>query len=253
MADFLKSMDSQNNVTFDKQDTSKAGISSASLKKELKKLTKGSPALQKPLSAVKQQRLERTVNYDKNKKETAKWIPQIKLNRYFHFITFSNNFLYRQADTVDYTKEENRTKGATIASMAANFEAKDDTEKEIEKALINDGLATDKQVMEKEKQNLWKLEPQEMQNRIKQMSKLKFMLFRQEIKNKRIKKIKSKLYHKIKRKAREKDEQKLLQELEQVDPQAAKEYQEKMEQKRLEERIRYGFIIFTFLLYSSHF
>ena len=137
--------------------------------------------------------------------------------------------------------------------MAANFEAKDDTEKEIEKALINDGLATDKQVMEKEKQNLWKLEPQEMQNRIKQMSKLKFMLFRQEIKNKRIKKIKSKLYHKIKRKAREKDEQKLLQELEQVDPQAAKEYQEKMEQKRLEERIRYGFIIFTFLLYSSHF
>ena len=85
MADFLKSMDSQNNVTFDKQDTSKAGISSASLKKELKKLTKGSPALQKPLSAVKQQRLERTVNYDKNKKETAKWIPQIKLNRYFIF------------------------------------------------------------------------------------------------------------------------------------------------------------------------
>lgn len=216
-------MDSKTKVNFDIEQAAKGGITSASLKKDLKKLTKGSLPLQKPLSAVKQQRLERTINYDKNKKEAAKWIPQIKLNR--------------DANCVDYTIEENRTKGATIASMAAEFEPKDQTEKLIEEALAKDGLATDNQIMEKEKADLWQLEPEEMHARIKQMAKLKFLLFRQEIKNKRIKKIKSKLYHKIKRKAREKEEQKLIKELEEVDPEAAKEYHEKIEQKRLEERM----------------
>jgi U3 small nucleolar RNA-associated protein 14 len=223
MADFLKSIDSKSMANIDEEQLAAAGISSAGLKKQLKKLTKGSPALQKPLSAVKQQRMERTVNYTKNKKEASKWVAQIKLNR--------------KLDQVDFTQERNKTKGATIASMAANYEAKDSTEKAIEQALIKDGQATDKQIMEKEKQDLFKLEPQEMRARIQQMSKLKFLLFNQEIKNKRIKKIKSKLYHKIKRKAKEKDEKKLISELEEIDPEAAKLYQEKTEQKRLEERI----------------
>lgn len=186
-------------------------------------MTSGAPALQAPLSAVKKQRLERKVNYEKNKQNTAKWLNQVKKNR--------------ESEYVDYTIEENRTKGATLASMATEFQPKDSLEQEIEKALIKDGMATEKDIMEKEKQDLLQLDPEEMKRRLKQMSKLKTLLFRQELKNKRLARIKSKLYHKIKRKAKEKDEKKLLEELELIDPQAAKEYRDRIEEKRVEERI----------------
>jgi U3 small nucleolar RNA-associated protein 14 len=179
--------------------------------------------LQAPLSGVKQQRLERKVNYDKNKQNVSKWLNQVKKNR--------------ESDYVDYTVDENRTRGATLASMATDFEAKGSLEKEIEKALVKDGMATEKDIIEKEKQDLLELDPEEMKRRLRQMSKLKTLLFRQELKNKRLAKIKSKLYHKIKRKARDKQESKLLEELELVDPEAAKEYRDRIEEKRVEERI----------------
>jgi U3 small nucleolar RNA-associated protein 14 len=41
------------------------------------------------------------------------------------------------------------------------------------------------------------------------MARLKSLLFRQEIKNRRISKIKSKLYHKLKKKDKEREEEKL--------------------------------------------
>uniref|UniRef100_A0A7S3JEF0 Uncharacterized protein n=1 Tax=Euplotes harpa TaxID=151035 RepID=A0A7S3JEF0_9SPIT len=231
MADFLQLMDDTKNIEegdFEKERVNETGISSAALKRQLKKIVKGiasgeSPALQAPLSAVKQQRIQRKVNYDKNKQSTAKWLNQVKKNR--------------ESEFVDYTIEENRTKGATLASMATDFEAKDEFEKEIQQALVKEGLATEKDIMEKEKKELLQLDPEEMMQRLKQMSKLKFLLFNQEIKSKRLARIKSKLYHKIKRKAKEKEEAKLIQELELIDPEAAKEYMEKIEEKRVDERI----------------
>ena len=247
MADFLKSMENVKNMEgdeFEKERVDAVGLSSSSLKKDLKKIAKGSsfnykayknntlyigvtsgssPALQLPLSAVKQQRIQRKVNYDKNKQNTAKWLNQVKKNR--------------ESEYVDYTIEENRTNGATLASMATEYEPKDDLEQEIQKALAKDGLASEKDIIEKEQKDLLQLDPEEMMNRVKQMSKLKFILFNQELKNKRIARIKSKLYHKIKRKAKEKEEAKLIQELELIDPAAAKEYMEKLEEKRVEERI----------------
>lgn len=50
---------------------------------------------------------------------------------------------------------------------------------------------------------------------------MKSLLFRQELKNKRIKKIKSKLYHKLKKKEKNRETEKLRSYLEQVDPKAA--------------------------------
>ena len=186
-------------------------------------IASGAPALTAPLSAVKQQRLERKVNYATNKQSAAKWLNQVKKNR--------------ESDFVDFTVEENRTKGATLASMATQFIPKEGLEKEIQNALVKDGIATEKDIMEKEKKELLELDPEELKRRMKQMSKLKTLLFRQELKNKRLSKIKSKLYHKIKRKAKDKEEGKLLEELELIDPEAAKEYRDKIEEKRVEERI----------------
>jgi len=46
-----------------------------------------------------------------------------------------------------------------------------------------------------------------------------------------VSKIKSKLYHKLKKKDREREEEKLKQYMMEVDPEAAKAYQEKVELK----------------------
>lgn len=67
---------------------------------------------------------------------------------------------------------------------------------------------------------------------------MKSLLFRQEMKNRRISKIKSKLYHKIKKREKDREEKKLIDYLEQIDPEAANVYREKEEQKKVEERLR---------------
>jgi U3 small nucleolar RNA-associated protein 14 len=67
---------------------------------------------------------------------------------------------------------------------------------------------------------------------------MKNLLFRQEMKNKRISKIKSKLYHKIKKREKDREEKKLLDYLEQIDPEAAEAYRMKEEQKKVEERLK---------------
>ena len=64
------------------------------------------------------------------------------------------------------------------------------------------------------------------------------MLFKSEIKNRRIAKIKSKLYHKLKKKEKDREEKKLREYMEEIDPEAAKAYREKEELKVIEERLR---------------
>jgi U3 small nucleolar RNA-associated protein 14 len=67
---------------------------------------------------------------------------------------------------------------------------------------------------------------------------MKHLLLREEIKNKRIKKIKSKLYHKLKKKEKMREEGKMRNYLEEVDPEAAAELAKKDELKMAEERLR---------------
>lgn len=67
---------------------------------------------------------------------------------------------------------------------------------------------------------------------------MKKLLFRQEIKNRRVSKIKSKLYHKLKKKDNDREAAKLEQYMAEIDPEAAKEYKEKAELQKVEERLR---------------
>lgn len=82
------------------------------------------------------------------------------------------------------------------------------------------------------------MDQKQLQQRYDEMGRLKSLLFRQEIKNRRIAKIKSKLYHKLKKKERDREETKLRQYMMEVDPEAAKAYQEKLDLKLVEERLR---------------
>lgn len=82
------------------------------------------------------------------------------------------------------------------------------------------------------------MDAEQLEQRYLQLSQMKHLLFRQEIKNRRIHKIKSKLYHKIKKREKDREEKKLIDYLEQIDPEAAQTYREKEEQKKVEERLR---------------
>lgn len=67
---------------------------------------------------------------------------------------------------------------------------------------------------------------------------MKHLLFRQEMKNRRVSKIKSKLYHKLKKREKEREEKKLVDYLDQIDPEAAQAYRMKEEHKKVEERLK---------------
>lgn len=66
---------------------------------------------------------------------------------------------------------------------------------------------------------------------------MKYLLFKQEHKNKRVAKIKSKLYHKLKKKEKKREEGKLRAYLQEVDPEAAQELANQDEIKKAEERL----------------
>jgi len=82
------------------------------------------------------------------------------------------------------------------------------------------------------------VDAKEMEERYGNLGKMKSLLFRQEQKNKRIKKIKSKLYHKLKKKDKAREEGKMKAYLEEVDPEAAAELAKKDELNMAEERLR---------------
>ena len=67
-------------------------------------------------------------------------------------------------------------------------------------------LKSEKQIKAKEIELLQKVDPQEAKKRLNELYKQKMLMFQQEIKNKRIAKIKSKLYHKIKKRQKQRAE-----------------------------------------------
>jgi len=66
-----------------------------------------------------------------------------------------------------------------------------------------------------------KLDSNQIQSRYNEISKLRSLLFKSEMKNRRVSKIKSKLYHKIKKRDKDREEKKLKDHLELIDPEAA--------------------------------
>lgn len=100
------------------------------------------------------------------------------------------------------------------------------------------GLQTDVDVKKRELDAVRNVDAQQLTARYEELNKLKSLLFKSEIKNRRISKIKSKLYHKIKKRDKDREEKKLREYMEEIDPEAAKIYREKEELKVVEERLR---------------
>lgn len=71
---------------------------------------------------------------------------------------------------------------------------------EVEKKLKELKMDTEGNVLEKEREALNKVEPKESERRVHQLRKQREIMFQEELKHKRLKKIKSKVYRKIRNK-----------------------------------------------------
>ena len=83
----------------------------------------------------------------------------------------------------------------SLASLAAGFTPMNDFEREIAAVLVANGLQSNRDIVKGEELELKKLTPEEARERRERLGKMRSLLFKHELKAKRLKNIKSKAYH----------------------------------------------------------
>nr|CCA18825.1 U3 small nucleolar RNAassociated protein putative [Albugo laibachii Nc14] len=144
--------------------------------------------LVKPLeSSVVLDREVRKIAYKSKKKDLDVFQPLVKANR--------------EKQTLDLRAQAPETAKMTPAMLATNFKPQTNMELQVQKLLQSGGM-DDKSIMQQEEATLAhnQVSKEEVIKRQKELSKMRSLLFYEEQKQKRIKKIKSKLYHKIRNK-----------------------------------------------------
>ena len=182
-------------------------------------------------------RIERETSYLNVGNEISKYQPRVKA--------------IREADVVDFTQDNKKSvrhigsrtvkeiaKNININKNKKNKQIKDDLNSEIEKILKENNCVCDEQILNKEKEELKNINPEELERRYKELRQIRSRLFQKEIENRRKAKIKSKLYHKIKKNKRIKEENDLLEQLGQIDPDAVENYLNKKRIDRVQERMQ---------------
>ncbi|KAI9247113.1 small-subunit processome [Helicostylum pulchrum] len=149
-------------------------------------------ALDAPLPKRVQDRMERTAAAAAANEEITKWQPTVKMNREAEHLQFP---LHNNDDAPKETK--------TSAAMVSKFKAETTLEQQISKALADAGMK-DEELEEFEALKLNKLTVEEVEAKRKELRMMRELMFRHEIKNKRLKKIKSKSYRKLQRKEKDK-------------------------------------------------
>ncbi|KAJ6338518.1 hypothetical protein OIU76_008063 [Salix suchowensis] len=189
--------------------------------RELRKITrqveKKGKVLQAPLPKEDRDRLERSAAYEQSKKDITRWEPLVKRNR--------------EAPTIMFDKDTD-SGFSTIGAIASEFEPRTEFEKKMS-SLVNDD-----NVMAAHKEDgsrlleLNKISLEDYISSRNHIAKMRSLLFRHEVKMKRVKKIKSKTYHRLLKKDRLKGSVGIP-----MDAEEAKELAMKQEFKRAEERM----------------
>ncbi|CAI5723590.1 unnamed protein product [Peronospora destructor] len=144
----------------------------------------------------------------------------------------------RQKETLDLRVQAPKLEKLTPAALASKFVAQTDMEKSVA-ALLEAGDLNDKKQAKGEEEELARkhVSTEEVAARQKELAKLRSLLFYEEQKKKRIKKIKSKLYHKIRNAQDKKTVARQKEELRALDPELARKLDEELAEKRAEERL----------------
>ncbi|KAF2076163.1 hypothetical protein CYY_002516 [Polysphondylium violaceum] len=174
---------------------------------------KDKEAISTPMSKFHSEKIQRKITLEQAQKILSQWAPYIK----------------EQRDKPQVFQKDIRLSNTT-SSVASNF-ASTNLNDQINATIAESGAYKAKD------QDVKDVDPVEERRRLKEIIKLRSMMYYQEVKDKRKKKIKSKKYHKILKKQKEKDLLKKEQELMAIDPEYAKHKQAMAEENRIRERM----------------
>ncbi|XP_017247922.1 uncharacterized protein LOC108219144 [Daucus carota subsp. sativus] len=187
------------------------------LKKSVDRIETKQMSVHAPLRKPDREKLERKFAYEQSKKDITKWEPLVKRNR--------------EAPTI-FFDDKTDLNFSTVGAIASEFEPRTEFEKQMA-ALVNNS-----EVAEAHKKDgarlleLNKVTMEDVKDHQDRLAKMRNLLFRHEMKAKRIKKIKSKTFHRLMKKDRLKA---AAHEIE-TDPEAAKKLAMKQEYERIKER-----------------
>ncbi|KAG3206782.1 hypothetical protein PC128_g453 [Phytophthora cactorum] len=180
--------------------------------------------LQANREPVHDARAQRKLAYVEKSKEVDVFEPVVRRNR--------------NKETLDLRVQAPKLEKLTPAALTSKFVAQTDMEKSVA-ALLQAGDLSDKKLAKDEEEELARkrVSTEEVAARQKELAKLRSLLFYEEQKQRRVKKIKSKLYHKIRNAQDKKAMAKQQEELRALDPELARKLDEELAEKRAEERL----------------
>jgi U3 small nucleolar RNA-associated protein 14 len=209
----------------------KEGKSFGGLKSQVSKMQNQKLTLTKPVSQRETDQLTRSVAYKNSKSEVSKWTATVKANREAASLSFPLH-------------AATQSKGITSKSSTSIADAtvpQTELEKQVA-AILESSTASEKhgsKLTADEELGLNNLDPQERTARVRELQKLRVLESYYASKCRRVKKIKSKSYHKILKKAAKRKgeaEELSMEQLRELDPEAAKEKELKFERERIENR-----------------
>lgn len=204
------------------------------LASDSKSAMKGSTSrrLEVPLAKRQQDRLDRNAAYDGTKETLGRWTDTIKHNRRAEHLIFPLPDL-----------DASSLKANNILQPTGPSKPFNELEATIQTILKESGLSTsngrdnEDKLIQLEELETNTLSVEEIRARRDQLRKARDLLFREEIRAKRIKKIKSKSYRKVHRKEREKEERMNREALIEAGVPISEDEQEIRDRRRAEERM----------------
>ena len=213
-------------------------ISSSSLKHSVKRLAEASRSdrqglkkLDAPLPKRQQDRLDRAVASQKAKETLNRWVETVKQNR--------------RADHISFPLErEDKNVSLHVPSVQRDFDRTPATDLEAtintilhENGLKGKGTGSEKDLQLLETSEVQKLPIEEALARRARLRKMRDLLFREEIRAKRLKKIKSKAYRRVHRNERKQNLESRLSTLDYTDQDIDNEEKERLDRLRAEQRM----------------
>ncbi|KZF24886.1 Utp14-domain-containing protein [Xylona heveae TC161] len=188
--------------------------------------------LEAPLPKRQQDRLDREAAYEKSKETLDRWIDTVKHNRRAEHLSFP---------LADPSADAAQGRGRSLATTST--QPLTELESAIHEIMQQSGLADqngkseEDQIREFEELKANKLPLEEVQARRAELRKARELLFREESRAKRIKKIKSKSYRRVHRKQREREEQAERDALTAAGVEMSEDEAERVHRRRAEERM----------------
>jgi len=188
--------------------------------------------LEVPLPKRQQGRLDRAAAYQKSKETLDRWIDTVKHNRRAEHLSFP---------LIDPTAAA--VQGVNRLLPTSHSQPLNDLESEIQNILQDSGLTSshdksqEDQIQAFEELQTNKMSLDEVQARRAELRKARELLFREEVRAKRIKKIKSKSYRRVHRKQREWAQQEERDAFAAAGVQLSEDEHERNDRRRAEERM----------------